>query len=93
MDQYWHMTPILFEKYCSVRKRENENRVRENDSLNWILGKYISYAVNKPEKYPSKPYLTETVEPKVMTGEEMERRIKGLNKLFNGTVNATNRKS
>lgn len=92
MDAYWHMTPKLFNKYCNARKTENENRVKEIDSLNWVLGKYISYAVNKPEKYPSKPYLSGKQESKldpskVMSGEEMERMIKRNNIILGGKVN------
>ena len=39
----------------------------EVDSLNHILGTYISYAVNDPKKYPKEPY--------TRTSEEKERNI------------------
>lgn len=40
--------------------------------LNWVLGKYIAYSFNEPNKYPKKPMFNDK-ESYNMTEEEMER--------------------
>lgn len=59
-------------------------RIKESDFLNHILGKYIGYAINDPKKYPSKPFLYEEVKKEVMNDEQMERKMRELNRAFGG---------
>lgn len=75
------MSPREFNKYIQAY----EERLKEQDTLNWLLGKYIAIGVNNPKKYPEKPVLRRgETEMRVMTGEEMERKIKSINKLLKG---------
>lgn len=58
------------------QEREKE-RIQEIDYMNYLLGKYIGYAVNDPKKYPRKPFLDkielEQKKPRVMSSSDMER--------------------
>lgn len=46
--------------------------------LNYLLGKYITFAFHEPKKYPKKSYLDTSKEniSDVMSDEEMEKRAK-----------------
>lgn len=78
------MTPKDFQKYVEAY----EEKLKEQDTLNWILGKYIGIAVNNPKKYPNSPLLRREEEKSniEMTGEEMEAKIKQINKTLGGKV-------
>lgn len=76
------MNPSKFNLYIKAY----DEKIKEQDTLNWILGKYIAIAVNNPKKYPDSPLLRkgEAKEERSMTGEEMEKRIKQINKILGG---------
>lgn len=40
--------------------------------LNYMLGKYVAWAVNDPKHYPIAPFTDKNAELKVMSDEEME---------------------
>jgi hypothetical protein len=88
-DEYWDMLPVDYRKYLELYENREKQRSRETDALNWILGRYIAYAFNDPKKYPKKPYLYEeekTQPGRVMTSEEMDRRIRAWNRALGGSV-------
>jgi hypothetical protein len=75
------MSPKEFNKYVKAY----EEKLKEQDTLNWLLGKYIAIGVNNPKSYPSKPVLRkEEVTNNVMTDTEIEEKMKTVNKLLGG---------
>ena len=73
---FWSLTPKQFEKHVKVFKQKEDNRFKEIDLFNYILGKYIAYAVNDPKHYPSKPYTQKDTDLKPMSDEEMEKQAR-----------------
>ena len=55
-----------------------EYQVKMTDSLNYILGRYVSWAFNDPAHYPKEPFLSKNQkkELKPQTDEEMERQAR-----------------
>ncbi|MBR5593897.1 MAG: hypothetical protein IKW46_07490 [Bacteroidaceae bacterium] len=73
---YWSLNPKQWAKHIEVFNKKEQSRLREQDLLNHILGKYIAYAFNDPKKYPDKPFLEKNTDLKPMTDEEMERQAR-----------------
>lgn len=44
--------------------------MRLQDSLNFLLGQYVSIGVNNPKKYPSAPLLSEERENKELPADD-----------------------
>ena len=63
---FWSLNPKQWAKHIEVFKKKEQQRLREQDLFNYMLGKYVAYAFNDPKHYPSKP----------MTDEEMERQAR-----------------
>ena len=63
------MTPAEAVKYFSAYSKKVEQEIKKIDVTNFILGKYVMYAVNDPKKYPDKPLTQEDVE--IDDGQEM----------------------
>lgn len=84
---YWSLTPNQWEKYVKVFTEKEKNRIKEMDTLNYILGKYIAYGVNAPKKYPSKPFSDNDADLKPMTDEEMERQARRNTIKMGGVIN------
>lgn len=76
LNYYWSLNPKQYEKHIKVFKEKEEMRFKEVDTLNYILGKYIAYAVNDPKHYPNKPFTEKNTELKPMSDEEMERQAR-----------------
>lgn len=78
MDYYWEITPKQFIKHVKADEKKRELRIKENDLLNHVLGKYIAHSVNKPGTYPKEPYLKDLgkEQEKMMTAEEMDRMMR-----------------
>jgi hypothetical protein len=74
--RYWDMTPReISAAITAYNKREAQRyklKTETIDTLLWIAGKYNSYAVNNPKKYPKKPYLSVEEQPKYMDDTSME---------------------
>jgi hypothetical protein len=54
--------------------------------FNWLLGKYIAYAVNDPKKYPKEPFMQsegKSKELKPMTAQQMQEFAKNFSNKFN----------
>ena len=73
---FWSLNPKQWGKYIKVFNEKEKTRLKEIDTLNYILGKYIGYAVNDPKHYPSKPFTDNDTELKPMTDEEMEKQAR-----------------
>ena len=73
---FWTLTPKQWEKYVKVFNEKEKQRVKEVDTLNYLLGKYVAYGVNDPKHYPSKPFTEKDTDLKPMTDEEMERQAR-----------------
>ena len=73
---FWTLTPKQWEKYVKVFNEKEKQRLKEVDTLNYLLGKYVAYGVNDPKQYPSKPFTEKDTDLKPMTDEEMERQAR-----------------
>ena len=73
---YWSLNPKQWSKHIKVFNQKEQQRVKEADLLNFILGKYVAYAFNDPKRYPSKPFTENNTDLKPMTDEEMERQAR-----------------
>ncbi len=82
LNYFWDLTPKQFKKHLDVFVERKKEEAREVDAQNYLLGKYMAYAVNDPKSYPEKPFMTEKRQ-EIMTDEEMERMAIRLNKKFN----------
>lgn len=68
--------------------KKEKQRLKEIDNLNYLLGKYIGYAVNDPKHYPDKPFTEQTpIDMKPMTDEEMERQARRNTIKMGGVIN------
>ena len=84
---YWSLNPKQWAKHIKVFNQKEQQRVKEADLLNFILGKYIAYAVNDPKRYPSKPFTENNTDLKPMTDEEMERQARRNTIRMGGVIN------
>ena len=67
---------------------ENENkRLKEIDTFNYILGKYVAYAFNDPKHYPKKPFTEKDTDLKPMSDEDMERQARHNTIKMGGVIN------
>ena len=73
---FWTLNPKQWEKYVKVFNEKEKQRLKEVDTLNYLLGKYVAYGVNDPNHYPSKPFTEKDTDLKPMTDEEMERQAR-----------------
>ena len=80
---YWSLNPKQWSKHIKVFNQKEQQRVKEADLLNFILGKYVAYAFNDPKRYPSKPFTENNTDLKPMTDEEMERQAQMTEELRN----------
>ena len=70
---YWSLDIKQFKKHIKVYNQKEQERIREKDALNHLLGKYIGYAFNDPRHYPSEPYTQKSNQLEPMTDEQMEK--------------------
>jgi hypothetical protein len=85
LNYYWELTPKQFLKHIRVFNEKEEARVKEVDSLNFLLGKYIAFAINEPKKYPKEPFLSKKT-GRIMKAEEMEEMAKRITKKTGGEI-------
>lgn len=71
LDYFWRLTPNQFTKHVEAFNKKQEGRAKDTDALNYLLGKYIGFAVNDPQNYPDSPYLTPR-ERVIMSDDDME---------------------
>lgn len=73
---FWMLNPKQWEKYVKVFNEKEKQRLKEVDTLNYLLGKYVAYGVNDPKHYPRKPFTEKHTDLKPMTDEEMEKQAR-----------------
>ena len=73
---FWSLNPKQWSKYVKVFNEKEKQRLKEVDTLNHILGKYIGFAVNDPKHYPSRPFTEKNTDLKPMTDDEMEKQAR-----------------
>jgi hypothetical protein len=73
---FWNLNPKQWSKHIKIFNEKEKQRLKEVDTLNFILGKYIAYAVNDPKHYPNKPFSEKDTELKPMGDEEMEKQAR-----------------
>ena len=73
---FWSLNPKQWAKYVKVFNEKEKQRLKEVDTLNYVLGKYIGFAVNDPKHYPSKPFCEKDTELKPMPDDEMEKQAR-----------------
>ena len=87
LDYYWRLTPKQYAKHIKVFNEKEQQRFKERDLLNFMLGKYIVYAFNDPKHYPSKPFAEKTAQLETMTDEEMEKQARRNTIKMGGVIN------
>ena len=73
---YWSLNPKQWAKHVKAFEQKEQQRLRETDLFNFMLGKYVAYAFNDPKHYPTKPFTEKDTDLKTMTDEEMERQAR-----------------
>lgn len=92
LNYYWSLTPKQWSKYVKIYNEKETQRLKEADTLNYILGKYIAYAVNDPKHYPQKPFTdNEKRELKPISDEQMERVARFNTQMMGGVINDNRR--
>lgn len=84
-EYFWAINPRIYEKYREAYVEKTRRELRQHDMLNHLLGRYISYGVNDPKRYPKQPFLAEA-KTRPMTDEEMEAAAKRMTIRMGGTV-------
>ena len=84
---FWSLNPKQWAKYVKVFNEKENARLKEVDSFNYVLGKYIAWAVNDPKHYPTKPYSEKDTNLKLMTDEEMEKQGRRNTIKLGGVIN------
>ena len=73
---FWSLTPKQWAKYVKVFNKKELERLKEVDTLNYLLGKYVGWAVNDPKHYPKQPFTEKNTDLKPMSDEEMEKQAR-----------------
>lgn len=84
---FWSLTPKQWEKYIKVFNEKETQRLKEADTLNYILAKYIGWAVNDPKHYPKEPFSEKNTDLKPMSDEEMEKQARRNTIKMGGVIN------
>jgi hypothetical protein len=87
LDYFWKLNPKQYAKHVEVFNKKEKERLKEQDILNYMLGKYIGWAINDPKHYPNKPFTEKDTEQKPMTDEEMERQARRNTIKMGGVIN------
>ena len=84
---YWNLNPKQYAKHIKVFNEKEEQRLKEKDLFNFMLGKYVAYAFNDPKRYPTKPFTEKTTLLEPMTDEEMEKQARRNTIKMGGVIN------
>lgn len=84
---YWSLNPKQFAKHVKVFNNKEADRIKEADSLNFLLGKYIAYAFHDPKHYPKKPFIENDTDLKPMSDDEMEKQARRNTIKMGGVIN------
>lgn len=83
---FWSLNPKQWTKYVKVFNEKEEQRVKEADTFNYLLGKYVAYGVNDPKHYPKKPFTEKNTNLKTMSDEEMEKQARRNTIIMGGVI-------
>ena len=84
---FWSLNPKQFAQHIKVFNEMEEQRLKEKDLFNFLLGKYVAYAFNSPKHYPTKPFTEKTTHLEPMTDEEMEQQARRNTIKMGGVIN------
>ena len=84
---FWSLTPKQYAKHVKVFNKKEEQRLKESDMLNYLLGKYVVYAFNDPKHYPTKPFTEKNTQLEPMTDVEMEQQARRNTIKMGGVIN------
>lgn len=84
---FWSLNPKQWAKHIKVFNEREQQRLKEKDLFNYMLGKYVAYAFNDPKHYPSKPFTDKDTDLKPMTDEEMEKQARRNTIKMGGVIN------
>jgi hypothetical protein len=84
---FWTLNPKQYAKHIKVFNQKEEQRLRECDLLNYMLGKYVAFAFNDPKNYPAKPFTDKTAPLENMTDAEMEKQARRNTIKMGGVIN------
>lgn len=88
LDYFWSLNPKQYEKHVKVFKEKEEARIKEEDLMNHLLGRYIAFAFHDPQNYPEKPFSEQKHEElEDMTDDEMEKQAKYNTIKMGGVIN------
>lgn len=89
---FWSLDVKQYTKHVKAFNKRHKQRIKDLDGLNYILGKYIAFAVNDPKRYPNKPIMEmDNTELKPMTDEEMEKQARRNTIKMGGVINDNRR--
>ena len=84
---FWSLNPKQWAKHVKVFNEKEQQRLKEKDLFNFMLGKYVAYAFNDPKRYPSVPFLEKNTDLKPMTDDEMEKQARRNTIKMGGVIN------
>lgn len=87
LSYFWSLNPKQWVKHIKVFNEKEKQRIEETDMFNYILGKYVAYAVNDPKHYPNKPFTQKDTDLKPMSDEEMEKQARRNTIKMGGVIN------
>lgn len=93
LNYFWSLNVKEYEKHIKIYNEKQIERIKEQDSLNYMLGKYIAFAFNDPKHYPNKPFTEKDNDTKLkpMSDEEMERQARHNTIKMGGVINDSRR--
>ena len=68
LNYFWNLNPKQYAKHLEVFNKKEIQRLKEIDTFNFMLGKYVAFAFNDPKHYPSKPFTDKTTQLEPTTG-------------------------
>lgn len=87
LDYFWSLDVKQWSKHVKMFNKKENDRLKELDTFNYILGKYVAWAVNDPKHYPNQPFTNKNTSLKPMTDEEMERQARRNTIRMGGVIN------
>ena len=89
---FWSLDVKQYAKHVRVYNQKENERLKQMDGLNYILGKYIAFAFNDPKHYPNKPFTEKNTELEPMTDEDMEKQARRNTIKMGGVIKNDNRR-
>lgn len=87
LNYFWSLNPKQWSKHVNVFAKKDKMRINEIDTLNYVLGKYVGFAINNPKNYPKKPFSDSEVNSEIMTDAEMEKQARRNTIKMGGVIN------